>query len=160
MGVPPREGHHLIVQSSQSAGADDIRVGDAGTVETNVLGDRPVDQHRVLRYERHLARPIRVSQRTDVAARREDTTGHRVAQTQEQLDESGLATARRADDTDQFVRPDLGGDVGKHRLTFNVVERHTLENERTNGRDRIAMIDEHIRRVAIDLVQHIAHLRQ
>ena len=135
----------------EARGAHDLGVARLRPRISDVLGQRAVEQHRLLRHQRNRPAQARLRHAGDVLAVDRDATAVEVVKPLQQLDQRALAAARAADQRHFLAGPDRDREIVEHRLVLARVDKaHALEPDRSGGnaqRSSTRPID-HVRRRA------------
>jgi hypothetical protein len=130
-GVAVRQGVDEALKRRGCGGGVDLRGTRVRTGERDVLADRVVEQHGVLRHHRDRGPDARLSQLADVLAIDQNAAGAWIIETEQQPGDARFAGAGRADDRNLAARLDGEAHVVERAASGAVVEGDALEGHRS-----------------------------
>ena len=125
--VAVRQGVHEAVDVRGSGGSEDLVLGGRRVAVGDVLPDRAAEQPRVLQHHADVRPQLAARHRRDVAVVECDAAAVELVEPHDEVDERGLAGARRADDRHRRPRFSDEREIVDQRLGRVVGEPHMLE---------------------------------
>ena len=154
--IAVRQGADEVVHVRRPGGLNDLVARGVGAPVGDVLGNRALEQPRVLQDHAKLTSEVLRAHPSRVDAVKRDAAAIDLVEAHEQVDERGLASARGAHDGHLLARLGHERDVSHERLVRAVAKAHVLEGHTTaygfDGRERIGRV-----RLDLGLVEQGEH---
>ncbi len=138
-----------LVRAGLVRGAPEVFFGGVGLAVTQVVPDGAVQQRGVLSDHADIRAQAFLADLGDVLPVDEDAAALQVIEAQQQIDQRGLAGARRPDQADLLAWANVDAEPADHAALLAVVEMHVLEAH-------TALL--YLQRLGVLAVEHVARL--